>query len=173
MSDSGVKSYNEFVLPPSVVSRLDVSRLVSELERIDNELTSDEVRRRVNEAHEVPRPNLSEQLDDFLAANELGIDDDQQRSQLVREMRLLKENVPVIHMTFAVQADRESMGVIIHWLRDSVHSQAVVSIGLQPSLVAGVYVRTPNRAYDFTMRARLKENHGKLVGMLEATRGGE
>lgn len=173
MSESGVKSHEEFALPPSVVSRLDVSRLVSELERVDNELTSDSIRHKVNEGHEVSRPMISEQLTDFLSANELNLDDDHQRGQLIKEMRQLKDTAPVIHMTFAVPADRESLAILMNWLRESVHRQAVIAIGLQPSLVAGVYMRTPNHVHDFSMRARLKENHSKLVGMLGELRGRE
>ena len=173
MSESGVKSHEDFVLPPSVVSRLDVSRLVSELERVDNELTSDTIRHKVDEGHEVVKPLLSEQLNDFLSANELTLDDDGDRGRLIKEMQKLKDTAPVIHMTFAVTADRESLATLMNWLRDSVHKQAILAIGLQPSLVAGVYMRTPNHIHDFSLRAKLKENHGKLVGMLEELRGGQ
>lgn len=170
MSD-GVTSHQDFVLPPNVVSRLDVSRLVSELERIDNELTGDTIRRKVDEGHDVAKPVFSEQLNDFLSANKLNLEDSHGRSQLIKEVRLLKDSVPVIHMTFAATADRESMATLVAWLRESVHKQVVVAIGLQPALVAGVYMRTPNHVHDFSMRARLKENHSKLVGMLEESRG--
>ena len=172
MSDSGVKTHDKFILPPSVVSRLDVSRLVSELERVDNELTGDSIRHKVDEGHEVVKPQLSEQLNDFLNANKLNLDNDHGRSELIKEVRLLKDHVPVIHMTFAVTADRESLATLMSWLRESVHAQVVVAIGLQPALVAGVYMRTPNHVHDFSMRARLKENHSKLVGVLEELRGG-
>lgn len=173
MSDSGAKTHDQFVLPPSVVSRLDVSRLLSELERVDNELTSEQIRHKDDEGYQVTTPTLSSQLTDFLAANELGLDNDHQRSEIISQVRQLKDTVPVVHMTFATQADHESLSTLVSWFREAAHPQTVVAVGLQPGLVAGVYVRTPNKVHDFSMRARLKGSRGVLVGRLEGFRGGQ
>ena len=74
-------------------------------------------------------------------------------------------------MTFAVSADRESLSQIAHWLRESVHPQAVISVGMQPALVAGVYMRTPNKVFDLSLRGALSGQHGALVKELETYRG--
>ena len=89
MSQSDIKKYDEFTLPPTVVSRLDVSRLVGELEKIDNELTSDAIRHKSDEKHEVTKPLMSDKLNDFLHVNELELDDDHMRSELIKELKLL------------------------------------------------------------------------------------
>jgi F0F1-type ATP synthase delta subunit len=60
---------------------------------------------------------------------------------------------------------------LIAWLRSSVHPQAVISVGLQPALVAGVYLRTPNHVHDLSMRAVLKKSRGLLTKELEALHG--
>ena len=83
----------------------------------------------------------------------------------------MKDKVPVIHMTFAVQADPTSLQQIVQWLRSSVHPQVVISVGLQPSLVAGVYMRTPNHVRDLSLRTLLTGQHEVLVKELEALRG--
>lgn len=171
MSEGKLKSYSDFSLPSSVVSRIDIARVVAELERVDNEMTTDSIRNKDNQEHEVVKPMLSEQLNDFLTSNELVLEDERVRNHVIKEMRQLKDHAPVIHMTFATMADRESLSTLVSWLRDSVHAQAVVAVGMQPSLVAGAYIRTPNHVHDFSMRAKLKENHSKLVGMLEELRG--
>lgn len=44
------KTYADFALPPSVVSKIDVSRLVSEVERLDGELTTMAVRAKAGAA---------------------------------------------------------------------------------------------------------------------------
>ena len=75
-------------------------------------------------------------------------------------------------MTFAVPADRESLRYIVQWVRTSVHPQALLQIGLQPALVAGVYLRTPNRVHDFSLRAALNGQHDALVKELGALRAG-
>lgn len=170
MNEPHVTSPAALVLPPSVVSKVDVARLVSEIELIDNELTAAMVRAKTG-APEQPKPGLSEMLEDFLQANALSLEESHSRSELIKQLRELKRNVPVIHMTFAVPADRPSLQALSRWLRESVHPQAVIAVGLQPSLVAGVYVRTPNQVHDFSLRALLRGHHSLLIEELEALRG--
>jgi hypothetical protein len=169
MTTAVVKTHETFVLPPNVVSRVDVSRLVSEVERVDNELTAAAVRGKIGEAAQAS-PVLSQQLADFLAQNQLVLTDGHERSRIVKELRVLKDKVPVIHMTFAVSADPESLAQIAAWLRQSVHPQAVISVGLQPGLVAGVYLRTPNHVHDLSLKAKLASSRDVLVKELESYR---
>lgn len=169
MSDTELKTYETFVLPPTVVSRVDVSRLVSEVERVDGELTAAAVRNKIKEG-EQPTPVLSEQLSDFLTQNKLALSDSHERSRLVKELRQLKDKAPVIHMTFATTADPESLGQLADWLRKSVHPQAVISVGIQPNLVAGVYLRTPNHVHDLSLKTKLAQSRGLLVEEMESLR---
>jgi len=169
MSEPIVKTHADFILPPTVVSRLDVSRLVSEFEQVDNELTAASIRAKSG-APVQPQPVLSEQLTDFLTRNKFKLETGQERSELIIQLRQLKDSVPVIHMTFAVSADRESLQQLAQWLRASVHPQAVIAVGLQPALVAGVYLRTPNHVHDLSLRAMLDSSHDVLVKELELLR---
>lgn len=172
MTEAVARDHQTFVLPPSVVSKLDVSRLVSEVERIDAELTATAVRAK---AGVVAQPDLvvSEQLTDFLKLNGMNItQNSQERATLIKELQLLKDGAPVMHMTFAVEADRDSLSQLAAWLRTSVHPQAVISAGLQPALVAGVYLRTPNKVLDMSLRGALAGSHGVLVKELETYRAG-
>jgi len=162
----------QLTLPPSVVTKLDVSHLVSELEQIDNQQTADTVREKVGGQAQAGAL-LSEQLTDFLQQNQLTIGDGLERSELIKRVRTLKENVPIIHLTFAVAADRESLRQLVEWVRSSLHPQAVIDVGMQPALIAGVSVRTPNRVHDLSMRSVLKKNHGLLVKELGALRGND
>lgn len=170
MTESAEVDYTTFTLPPSVVSRVDVSRMVDDAERIDNSLTTDAVRTKAggeNGATITP----SEQFAAFLDMNQLVFDTSQQRTAIIKQLRLLKDNVPVIHMTFAVEADRESLGQLVSWLREQIHKQTVVAVGLQPGLVAGVYLRTPNHVHDLSLKAKLEGSRDLLIKELEAARG--
>jgi len=171
MSEAEQKTHDTFVLPPTVVSKIDIARLLSELERVDNDITSEAIRHKDEEGYQPAKPLLSEQLNDFLQSNELNLDNDHGRTELIKQLRELKDTVPIVHMTFATMADRESLGKLVTWLRESSHPQTVVAIGMQPALIAGVYLRTPNHVYDLSLRAKLKESHEKLVGMLGESRG--
>lgn len=170
MSEAKVKTQDDFILPPNVVSKADVSRLVNEVESVDNEMTSSAVRAKTG-GKERSAPVLSEQLTDFLSQNKLSLEKAHDRTDLIKQLHTLKDKVPIIHMTFATTADYESLQELAAWLRSSVHPQAVIDVGLQPALIAGVYLRTPNHVHDFSLRALLDGQHGLLVKELEALRG--
>lgn len=165
-----VKTHADFSLPPSIVTKIDVSRLVSELESVDNQLTAMAVRAKTTRPPLQTQPVMSDQLIEFLKQNKLELGAGRERRLLIQQLRLLKDKVSVIHMTFAVTADRESLSQLVHWLRSSIHKQAVISVGLQPALVAGVYMRTPNHVHDLSLRAALANSHEALVKELETSR---
>ena len=170
MSMTNEKAYTNFVLPQNLVSKLDVSHLVRDAERFDNELTEFSVRQKAGvEGGEYPV--ASSRLATFLDLNQLSFDESTTRTAIVKELRTMKDALPVIHMTFSSDADRESLEAIAKWTRDSVHGQAVIEDGLQPSLVAGVYVRTPNHVHDLSLRETLRKNRDLLAKELEAIRG--
>jgi len=172
MSES-VATQTEFVLPPSIVTKTDVSRLVTEIEKVDNQLTTAEVHAKVGASTE-EEPLVSQRLADFLTQNQLtlsGNTSGNDRSVLIKKLRQMKDNLPVIHMTFAVEADQESLAQLVQWLRTSIHPHAVIAVGLQPALIAGVYLRTPNHVHDLSLRAQLKGGHDLLIKELEAFRG--
>lgn len=170
MSEQTPKTYADYKLPPTIVSKRDVSRLVADAERVDNDMTTTSVRERVGSSNAVDSI-MSDRLADFLATNELEFHDSNQRSHIVAQLRALKDKVPIVHMTFAVEADVESLANLAQWLRESVHPQAVIAVGLQPALVAGVYVRTSNQVHDFSLRAKLQGSRDLLVKELGAARG--
>jgi Xaa-Pro aminopeptidase len=169
MTDVEMKTHDTFVLPASMVSRLDVSRIADEVERIDNEMTTAAIR--AGDGVAVATPALSQQLIDFLAQNTVALNDSKVRMTLIKELRLLKDKAPILHMTFAVTADPESLQQLAQWARTNIDKHAVIAVGLQPGLVAGVYLRTPNHVHDFSLRAMLQSGRGKLVEELGALRG--
>ena len=170
MSDTKRKTYADFVLPSMIVTKADLSRLVSELESVDNELTAAAVR--AKSGLKQNQLTISEGLTAFLQTNALQVGTDSHaRTDLIKQLRLLKEKAPVVHMTFAVTADRESLQQLAQWLRTSINPQTLVSVGLQPGRVAGVYLRTPNHGHDLSLRAMLENGHDLLVKEIGALRG--
>ena len=169
MSEAIATTRTGFVLPSSVVTKVDFSRILREIEQVDNDLNAARIRSK--DGDQVHAPTVSGPLEDFLVQNKLQLSNSQQFAELIKQMRLIKDKAPVIHLTFAVTADRESLQQIADWLRSEVHPQALVSVGLQPALVAGVYMRTPNHVHDLSLRAALTKQHDSLVKDLEALRG--
>lgn len=158
-------------LPPSIVSLIDVSHLLSELESIDNELVSREAK---SKAGIQPGGEIlySQHLMDFLSVNKTEVSQDStQRSYLINKLRHLKKTVPTIHITFADSADSESLQKITAWIRQEVNPQAVIKVGIQPSLIGGAYIRTTNRVYDFSLRAKLAAHRNLITEELETLSG--
>lgn len=114
--------YTKFSLPPSVVTKRDVSRLVDEAERIDGEMTTATVRAHVASGV-AASPMFSGQFSDFLAQNKLVFEESKARTDLIQQLRKLKDKAPIIHLTLAVQADAESLQKLTQWFRNSVHPQ--------------------------------------------------
>lgn len=164
--------YKNFSLPAGVVSHRDLSRLVTEAERVDDEMTASTVRARTT-TQAAETPAFSGQFTDFLADNKLEFTESKVRTDIIKELRLLKTKAPVVHTTFAVPADSESLQTLAAWFRKSIHPQVLLEIGLQPALVAGVYVRTPNHVHDMSLRSALAGKHEVLVQDLEALRSGK
>lgn len=170
MMNSATKTYADFVLPPSVISRVDVSHLVAEAERIDNLMITTDVRTKAG-VSATAQVTVSEQLADFLQINQLTLDASHDRNHVITQMRLLKDKAPIIHMTFASEVDAESLKQLSLWLRTTIHPQALIAVGLQPALIGGVYLRTTNHILDLSMRSMLKGSHDLLVKELGALRG--
>lgn len=171
MNENAPMTKEHLILPPSVVMKSDVTHLLSEIEGIDNELISREAKAKtgITVSEEII---YSEHLKDFLSVNGLEIDSDSvKRSQLISMLRQLKQTLPTVHLTFASSADNESLQKIAAWLRKEVHPQAVMKIGIQPSLIGGVYVRTTNHVHDFSLRAKLAAHRHLIKEELEALSG--
>lgn len=163
MSSASIGAYGSYLLPQSVATKRNLSSLVNELERIDNELTA----KSVHEGDDLPYPDVPEMVQDFLSLNEFSLDNSSDRSEMITQLRLLKRKAPVVHMSFAVEADALSLGKIVGWFRDSVHSQTIIVVGFQPALVAGAYIRTPNHIYDVSLRSAFKSGRTVLLDKIE------
>ena len=157
----------QFVLPAALIGHADVARLLRELETIDNDLESQKARRTGSPGH-YKLPGMSHALSEFLELNKIDIANDHVRMDLKARLRKLKDHAPVMHMTFATEADRESVEYIAAWIRKELHPQALITVGLQPSLIAGVYIRTPNHVHDFSVRAHMKDSRTIIVEALDA-----
>jgi F0F1-type ATP synthase delta subunit len=155
----------EFVIPAALVSKVDLAHLIREVEAVDSNLEAQKVRGYTKEQYRLPP--ISRALNDFLTLNKIEILDDHLRMVFKEQLRILKDRIPVMHLTFSTPADPESLEYLTAWIRKELHPQALISVGLQPSLIGGVYVRTPNHVHDYSMRALFKGKTSVLVGDLD------
>lgn len=160
-----------YVLPPALVTRADLARLVREVEALDNDLEAQKARNHATGQTGYHMPTVSRGLSDFVELNKLDLGNDQARMLLKERMKVMKDKAPIVHMTFAIEADPASLQYLVAYMRKELHPQALISVGLQPSLVGGVYLRTPNHVHDFSLRAKLAENRGVIQQDIEAFAG--
>lgn len=166
MSDAATTA--AYVLPPALITRADLARIVREVESIDVELEAQKARAHTTGKAAHHMPPMSEGLNDFVELNKIDIADDQARMHLKEELRRLKDKAPVMHMTFATPADPQSLGQLVDWIRKEIHPQALLQVGLQPALVGGVYLRTPNHVHDFSLRQLLTGKRSVIVNALDS-----
>jgi len=158
--------YTKFKLPPALVSRADLARLIREVEAVDADLESQKVKSHDHES-QGKLPAISRGLQEFLELNKLDLTNNHVRVSAKEELVKLKDKAPAIHMTFAVPADTEVLQQLVSWTRANAHPQSLLSIGIQPSLIGGAYIRTPNHVHDFSMRSMLENKRDIMLKVLE------
>ncbi len=172
MTDEALVDAQNFILPVSVVTRADLSHLVEEIERLVDRSIETGARKKLNLV-DGSQLILSPRLMDFFSANEIDPDDNINFDLLIKQLRKLVNKAPVIHLTFSTEADNASRVKIISWLRESVHPQTIVSVGIQPSLLGGVHLRTTNQVFDLSLRKQLEGNRELLIEQVRAIANGD
>lgn len=151
------------LLPPTVVSRSDVSRCLRELQQLDDFFHQASVRgQRVEQL-----PKISHVLESLVKANGLNLLHPQSREQLKPFLTQIKASGPVVHLTFPSAASSQFIARILEWFRGEAHPHTMLHIGLQPELAAGFTVRTTNKSFDFSFRKKFEQSKQKLVEALD------
>lgn len=156
---------NELVLPLAVVSRADISRCLREVESLNEYFHQAGLRG--SNARDLPK--LGHVLDGLAAANGLNMLHAEHREAVKTFLTRLKAKAPVVHISFPSEAGSDFTGRLLTWFRSEAHPHTVLHIGLQPELAAGCTMRTTNKFYDFSFRARFEKSKQKLIAALEAT----
>ncbi len=156
----------DYLFPAALIGRPDLARLIREVESVDNDLESQKVRSKAEETG-CHMPTMSRGLSDFLELNKLDLKEDKMRMQLREQLRVIKDKAPVIHMTFAVDADPEFLQKLVSYMRAELHPHTLLSVGLQPAIVGGVYMRTPNQVHDFSLKTLLAGKRDIITHELE------
>lgn len=143
----------------------DLKRTRRELEMLEDFLHQSGLR---TGGKPVKMPALSRQLDDIARDNGLNLLKKADRERLAKFLTLLIQKAPVLHFVFASEPSSRAMNKLLVWLRANIHPQVVVSMGIQPSIAAGCFVRTTSRQFDFTLRHTMDDNTDLLIKALRA-----
>lgn len=154
----------QFRLPMLVTSPGDVNRLLRELELIENALLQSGVR-----TGSVQLPELSRLMQQTTELNTLNVLQPEHRAALKTYLELIRQKAPVIHMSFSADPPAAFVEKLMAWLRQEVHPQLLLTIGLQPTIGAGCIVRTTNKYFDFSLREDLRKKRDVLQAKLAET----
>lgn len=150
-------------LPLEVVGPIDLGRLIREVEAVDNYMLQQELR---NEGGATQLPKLSHLLDKTVDVNHVDLRSPAERKELLKFVELIREQAPVLHMSFSADPSPLFTEKVLSWLRKEIHPLVLLTVGLQPNLGAGCIVRTTNKYFDFSLRQDLMRKSDILAASL-------
>jgi hypothetical protein len=159
-----VADQSEFLsLPLGVVSRVDLGRLLREVEVLDEFLKQAAIR---EPGTPVQAPKTSRMLDDILATNKINVLVEEDRNRLLSFLMTVKKQAPILHMSFNADPSPLFIQRLMKYLREEIHPLVLVQVGLQPNIGAGCILRTSNKYFDFSLREHFKQQHHILIDHL-------
>jgi F0F1-type ATP synthase delta subunit len=152
----------DLTLPTVIASRQDITHVHREL-RLFDDAAMQSVMRHDNP---VKFPPISSKLRGLVQQNQVDLREEAERKKLLATLDKLKNNAPTIHISFPAEPSPEVLQKLVTWLRKEIDPRIVIRVGMQPTIAAGVIVRTPNHQFDFSLRQHLQKHKDKLVERL-------
>ena len=152
-----------------VISPADVARLRRELVGL-NDFFVDAQARRTGTAMRLPK--LTRLLNDLAKDNGVNLLEEADRNRLSEALGVIYDDAPTLHISFASEPSPKALEKLIVWVRGNIHPQALLQIGLQPTVAVGCFLRTPNKAFDMSLRASLKKSQPQLVKLIDGAING-
>ena len=158
------KSDSFLQLPIAVVGRIDVGRLVREMEGLEAFLQQAVIR---EPGTSVKLPKTSKLLDDMIEINKLNVLHPADRVRLSDYLKMVYKQAPTIHMSFSADPSVLFQQRLMTWLRQEIHPMVLVQLGLQPNIGAGCVMRTTNKYFDMSLRSRFSDSRELLMAALQ------
>ncbi|MFO0920070.1 MAG: hypothetical protein U0451_00150 [Candidatus Saccharimonadales bacterium] len=150
-------------LPISVTGRMDVGRLVREVEALDNFLEQASVR---TPGTPMKMPKTSRMLDEMLEKNRINALAEEDRRRLLQFLITVRAKAPTIHMSFNADPSPQFTLKLTTWLRANVHPLLLLQVGKQPNIGAGCIVRTTNKYFDFSLKRHFDSQQALLMSKI-------
>ncbi len=148
-------------LPLSVVSPVDVGRLIRELETIDNTVLEQVLRGQTTTV-----PPTSRLMAQTIELNKINLLDEGDRKLLTQLLTTVRDKAPVLHISYSADPTPVFIEKIMGWLRTEIHPLVLMTIGLQPNIGAGCIVRSTNHYFDCSLRQNFMNKRELLMSKL-------
>lgn len=159
---------NYLQIPNDMITKVDVGRLLRELEDLDGFLEQAAVRK---PGTNLQMPRTSKMLDEMLNINKLNGLTVEDRARLMNFLIMLRAKAPVLHISFSADPSPVFTQKLIVWIRENIHPFVILQVGLQPNIGAGCIVRTNNKYFDFSLRADFHKKQELLISKIHGVVG--
>lgn len=151
-------------LPLSIISKTDLARMQRELSKLDDFFVASAARKA---GTGIAAPRITHALESLARENKVNLLEAQQRKKFSAEVDELVKSSPSLHLSFAAEPSPKALETVITWFRSNIHPQALIQVGIQPSIAAGCVLRTPNQIFDMSVRSSLKNQEAYLAKLID------
>ena len=156
-----------FNLPPEVVGKADINNLLRELELLESELIKLKGQASLSASQKNTLLRVTNELAQTAAGNNYDLKIASDRQKLTRRLTDVRDQAPLLYISFAAEPSPKVTQAILSWLRGNVHRYTLLHIGLQPAIAAGCILRTPNKIFDLSLRAFFERQQPYLVELIK------
>jgi F0F1-type ATP synthase delta subunit len=154
----------ELKLSTNVIGQVDVARILRELKDLEDFFVAAKTR---SAGTSMQLPKLTRLLDEVAKENNYNLLEEDQRKALMQQLETVIGKAPLLHISFAADPSPKALEKILIWFRTNIHPQALLQVGLQPSIAAGCVVRTSNKVFDMSLREYLNEQQKYLTQLID------
>ena len=160
----------ELKLPTSLVSQTDTNRVLRELVALNDFFIGAAARK---PGSNVKPPRITFLLEQLARDNKYNLLEESHRTDLKTRLEQVLKAAPLLHISFAAEPTPRVIDEILGWLRANVHSQTLLTVGLQPTIAAGCVLRTPNKIFDMSLRSYLESQEDFLAQLIQGAVSGK
>ena len=153
----------ELKLPLSVIGPGEISRLQREITSLEDYF----IQAQASKGEGLAPPRLSRMLDELASTNKVNLLDRKARNDTRTGLAKLSETSPTIHLSFAADPPPKALERILIWLRENIHPNLLVRVGLQPNIAAGCVLRTANQIFDMSLKSRFASQQDYLLKLID------
>lgn len=155
--------HKDIKIPLSLAGQADINRILREIGRIDEFFLSANIRKS-GTPNQPPR--VTRTLSALAQDNRLNLLRSEDRMVIKSRLEDILKNAPNLHISFAAEPSPRILERLLAWLRENIHPETLVVIGLQPNIAAGIMLRTPNKIFNLSLQAHLKSQEEYLAKLI-------
>lgn len=159
---------SNLTLPSQIAGPTEIGRLIREVDDIGEALLQLGLR---EGGTKTKMPQTSRLMDQLIEVNELNLLHDADRKFLRERLELIRQQAPILHMSFSSDPPAAFVEKLVSWLRQEIDPEALLTVGLQPNLGAGSILRTTNRYFDLSLRKNFENKRQLLTEIIHKAMG--